>query len=196
MSLQSEKAAPIIHSFAAAHGVVALTLANTLVGDTAILTVLTGTMVVVIARLYNLRNISGIYIVKKIFLGLGWLMGTYLGQKMLFFLPGIGNFSNMIATIVVTEAIGWTAVTIFETGKDPESLSKNEWKQAIKKGKEAAEKNKEEAQKIANAATDEEKAKMNSIIDEMKKTSTTDQRKDELADDLRKIYDAIKKRIG
>ena len=58
MDSRREDAAVIIHSFAAGHAVVAFLIANTIVGDTALLTTLTFTMITSLGKLYGITELS------------------------------------------------------------------------------------------------------------------------------------------
>ena len=78
MDEKREEAAVVIHSFAALHGVVALLLANTLVGDTAILTALTYSMIHILADTYDITNVSPVKIAGRIF---GLVAGTYMSFR-------------------------------------------------------------------------------------------------------------------
>ena len=102
----------MIHGFAAAHALTAYLLFGTKLGDSAILTILTITMILFIARLYDFPVEASL-----VFAALSCLAGFYLGTKgaQLFshYFPQQSPYAPQITTTVVTELLGWTTATIF-----------------------------------------------------------------------------------
>jgi len=101
----------LIHGFAAAHALTAYLLFGTRFGDSAILTILTVSMILFIARLYDFPMEASL-----IFAALSCFAGFYLGTQ------GAALFSRCfpqqsvhapeITTTLVTELLGWTAFLI------------------------------------------------------------------------------------
>ena len=102
----------LIHGFAAAHALTAYLLFGTNLGDSAILTILTVTMILFIARLYDFPVEASL-----VFAALSCLAGFYLGTKgaELFshFFPQQSSFAPQVTTTVVTQMLGWTTAVIF-----------------------------------------------------------------------------------
>ena len=101
----------LIHGFAAAHALTAYLLFDTKMGDSAMLTILTVTMILFIARLYDFP-VEG----SLVFAALCCLAGFYLGTKgaALFsrFFPLQSGYAPQITTTLVTELLGWTTSVI------------------------------------------------------------------------------------
>ena len=101
----------LIHGFAAAHALTAYLLFGTRIGDSAILTILTITMILFIARLYDFPVEASL-----IFAALCCLAGFYLGTRgaELFrhYFPLQSVYAPQITTTVVTELLGWTTFLI------------------------------------------------------------------------------------
>jgi len=101
----------LIHGFAAAHALTAYLLFGTNLGDSAMLSILTVTMILFIARLYDFPVEAGL-----VFAALCCLTGFYLGTKgaELFsrFFPLHSNLAPQITTTVVTELLGWTTSVV------------------------------------------------------------------------------------
>ena len=102
----------LIHGFAAAHALTAYLLFGTRLGDSAILTILTVTMILFIARLYDFPVEASL-----VFAALSCLAGFYLGTKgaALFshYFPRQSQYAPQITTTIVTELLGWTTAIIF-----------------------------------------------------------------------------------
>lgn len=191
MDSKREDAAAVIHSFAAGHAVVAFLLANTLVGDTAVLTALTFAMVTALGKIYGITELSPRKIVSKIF---GLVAGTYIAGKLLFWLPGIGNWANAMSTIFVTETIGWTCVAFFSTGRDPVEANSQELKSAVNDAKEAAKKYKEEAKVVASKMTSEEKKEIRDLSNRLRDSNISSEEQDEVTQKIKAIYARAKAR--
>jgi len=101
----------LIHGFAAAHALTAYLLFGTRLGDSALLTILTITMILFIARLYDFPVEASL-----IFASLCCLAGFYLGTKgaALFshYFPALSDYAPQITTTLVTELLGWTTSLI------------------------------------------------------------------------------------
>ena len=101
----------LIHGFAAAHALTAYLLFGTQFGDSAILTILTVSMILFVARLYDFPTVAGLTIA-----ALSCLAGFYLGTQgaALFshYYPLQSGYAPQITTTVVTELLGWTMFLI------------------------------------------------------------------------------------
>ena len=107
----------LIHGFAAAHALTAYLLFGTRLGDSAILTILTVTMILFIARLYDFPLEGSL-----VFAALCCLAGFYLGTKgaELFshYFPQQSRYAPQITTTMVTELLGWTtSLIVYYYGK-------------------------------------------------------------------------------
>lgn len=191
MDEKKDEAAWLIHSFAIAHGGVAFTLANTLVGDTVLLSGLTFYMVHKLGKLYGREDASAKQIISQSF---AYYAGSYLTGKLLFWLPGIGNWANAATTVFITETIGWTCVTLFSSGKKPEELSKEEWKAVLDQANAKAKTYQEENKAILRKMSGEEKRKFRAINKKLRDPAVSEAEKENLLDSLETLYGAIKNR--
>jgi len=123
----------MIHAFAIAHGIAAAALAQTVVGDDAVLTLLTTGMIISVTMI-NGRS-------KDIGTGLavaGCLAGFFLGTRGAMFIikwiPAAGNVANSITTMIVTEILGWAAYLIVRDNANAKNMK---WKDKIKYMKKA-----------------------------------------------------------
>ncbi|MDR2585576.1 MAG: histidine kinase [Prevotellaceae bacterium] len=102
----------LIHGFAAAHALTAYLLFGTQLGDSAILTILTVTMILFIARLNDFPVEASL-----VFAALSCFAGFYLGTKgaELFshYFPHRSHYAPQVTTTLVTELLGWITATIF-----------------------------------------------------------------------------------
>ena len=101
----------MVHGFAAAHALTAYLLFGTRFGDSAILTILTVTMILFIARLYDFPVEASL-----LFAALCCFAGFYMGTQgaVLFsrWFPYHSGFAPQITTTAVTELLGWTTFVI------------------------------------------------------------------------------------
>lgn len=191
--LNKIEARAIISQFSFAHASVALLLANTLIGDTAVLTGLTFWMIHKLGDLYGASNLNPKNILAKIF---GFLAGTYIAGKLLFFVPVIGNIANATETVVVTQIIGWTCVAMFKAGKNIDELSDEELRKIVDENREQAEQNAEEMRKILKALSRNEKKTLRAICKKLRNKNLSDEEKEKLLDEFNLINEGAKLKVA
>lgn len=156
----------IIHGFAVAHAGAAALLAQTILGDEAVLTILTVTMIISISRI-NGREWG----VGEALSVIGVLAGTYLGTRGLVFfvkwIPGIGNAANAISTFGVTEFLGWTTYILVKENKNPKALSSKEKEDLAKQGKKLADEERESSKRLYEKMSVEDKREYQSIMKQL-----------------------------
>ncbi len=190
MDSHKEEAGILINSFAAAHAVIAYLLANTVIGDTVILTGLTYAMIEILGGIYEVK-VSPAKIASRIF---GLVAGTYLAGKLLFWVPGLGNWANAASTIFVTETIGWTCVALFSTGKNPETISKEELSRVVDNAKKEAEKYKKETKEVAEKMTSGEMEEVKNLSKQLRDKNISKVDRQAITQQLKGIYETAKKR--
>ena len=187
MADNKQATALVIHSFAVAHAATAALLAQTVIGDEAALTALTGSMIVTIVKMNGKHWTIG-----KALKFLGLFIGQYAGTRGAAFLikwiPGIGNAANAITTFTITEVLGWTTYAFVSSGNDDfDSMSKSErdnlWKQAQKMREDEAAKSK----KLYDSMSDEDKRAYDAAMKELRNKDISDTRRDELTDEINRI---------
>lgn len=122
-------AAEIIHGYAAAHAAVALTLANTVIGDTPILTTLTFSMIDDLGRLYGLTY-TWRHILRKCLQLFAAQIGVYFAAKVVTWIPWAGNLVNASMVFGMTETIGWTIYHLYENGNTLDTATAHQVKTA------------------------------------------------------------------
>jgi uncharacterized membrane protein len=101
----------LIHGFALAHGVTSLLLFHTSVGDGVALTVLTIAMVVCISYRYDYPlDVTAILALLCCFAG--FYLGTAGAQLIAEYLEALSAFTHQVATVLVTELLGWATFFI------------------------------------------------------------------------------------
>ncbi len=196
LDAKRREAAIVINSFAVAHGVVAFLLANTLIGDTVILTGLTIAMIVWIAGIYGVEMDNPEHVLEAILKVSAGPVGVYVAAKLIFWLPGIGNAANAATTVAITEIIGWTCVTLFSSGRTTDQVSHDELKSIVKKARSVAEENKKERAMILSVANGSEKSRIAELSSLMAESGTSEQERKTALNEITKIYDTLKVRAG
>jgi hypothetical protein len=97
----------LIHGFAAAHALTAYLLFGTRFGDSAMLTILTVTMILFVARLYNFP-VEASLVFAALCCFAGFYMGTQGAALFSHAFPHYSGYAPQITTTVVTELLGWT----------------------------------------------------------------------------------------
>ena len=175
----------VIHGFAVAHAATAALLAQTMIGDEAALTALTGAMIVTIAKMNGAH--WGVGKARK-FLGL--FIGNYAGTRGAAFLikwiPGIGNAANAAVTFTITEVLGWATYAFVKDdgNRDPESMTKNERDNLWKKARDMREQESANSERIYNSMSASDKKEYDDAIRELKKTNLTESERNRLIDKI------------
>ncbi len=164
----------IIHGFAVAHAAVAFTLAQTIVGDEAVLSVLMIAMIECVARVNN-RKWGVADALAVIGVLAGGYMGTRLGLAFIKWIPGIGNGANAAATFTTTEILGWIAYTLVKQGRDPSKLSKEEKKEVRQKAEEL--RNDKTGEELYDQMSSQDKKEFNDLMVQFRKTARDDDAK-------------------
>lgn len=191
MSNKTDEAGRLIHMFAIAHGGIAFSLANTAIGDTVLLAGLTFYMIHKLGKIYGVEDIEAKPIIGQT---LTHYAGPYLAGKLLFWLPGIGNWANAATTVLLTETMGWTCVSIFSAGKKPEELSHDDWESILNSARAKAEEHQEENKILLRKMTAEDKKKLKIINKKLKDDAISEEEKEILLESLEKVYEDIKSR--
>lgn len=131
---KKERAAAIIHGYAAAHSFVALALANTVIGDTPILGILTLTMLSDLGNLFGIKK-STFEIFKNLLQMFAAQLGGYLAAKGLTWIPWAGNLMNAGIAFGMAETIGWSVFHLYSDGKTLETATKEDISKAKKKAR-------------------------------------------------------------
>ena len=177
----------LIHSFAVAHAVAAAVLAQTIVGDEAVLTALTIAMIIAVAKMNGADWDTG-----SALAFLGVFAGTYLGVRGATFLikwiPGIGNAANAFATFGTTEVLGWVTYIFVKKGKtDPKSMSKEEKDELWNEAQNMREQEKDESERLYNAMSSADKSACDDIMKQLKDKNISDSERNALLDKLQSI---------
>ena len=188
LETKREEAGYLITVFSFAHSAVALTLANTLVGDTVILTGLTFWMIQKIGGIYNCNNLNPWKIMGKV---VGFCAGVYIVGKLLFWLPGIGNWANATATFIVTQAIGWTCVFLMESFDDPSKATSEDWNRIMEKARHKGEEAAEENELLLKKMTSKEKARFKELNSRVRKEELTEQQKQQIFEEMDRMRKEI-----
>jgi uncharacterized protein (DUF697 family) len=183
-----DKAANIVHAFALAHAGIAFTLANTAIGDTVVLTALTLWMIQKIGGIYGCNDINPWQVIGRVF---GWMAGTYIGAKLLFFIPFLGNLANAVATSVVTETIGWTCIFLMESFDDPSKVSEDEWEGIVNQARKRADADRKENKILLKKMTKEEKNRYKEIGELIRKGDLTEEQEKSLLKEMNDIRQRI-----
>ncbi|MDR0295405.1 MAG: histidine kinase [Prevotellaceae bacterium] len=101
----------LIHGFAAAHALTAYLLFGTRLGDSAVLTILTVSMILFVARLYDFP-VEASLVVAALSCFAGFYLGTQGAELFCHYFPQQARFAPQITTTVVTELLGWTTFLI------------------------------------------------------------------------------------
>lgn len=158
----------MIHGFAVAHAVTAALLAQTLVGDEAVLTALTIAMIVAVAKLNGADWDTGMALA---FLGI--FLGGYVGVRGATFLikwvPGIGNAANAAVTLTTTEVLGWATYLFIKKGKsNPQDLTEAEKKKLWQEAKVVQRKEEKESKRLYDSMSGADKDEYKSIMSQLK----------------------------
>lgn len=179
----------IIHGFAVSHAIAAATLAQTLVGDEAVLTALTIAMILTIAKV-NGRD----WDIGEAFAFLGILAGWYLGTRGAVFLikwiPIAGNIVNSVTTFAVTEALGWATYILVKEGKKPSDINSEEAKILRGKAEEIRKQEHESSKELYEKMSSEDKSEFESIMKQLKNKELPEETRNYL---IKRIEDISKK---
>lgn len=180
--------AVVIHGFAAAHAATAFALAQTVVGDEPLLTLLTIAMIECVARVNNRKwGVAEALAVMGVMAG-GYI-GTRLGVTLIKWIPGLGNGANAAATLATTEILGWIAYTLVKEDKDPSKLTQAE-KKAVQREAEELRKDKT-GEELYNKMSAQDKKKFDDLMTQFRRLSREDDaRREEL---IQQVSDIVKK---
>lgn len=157
----------IIHGFACAHAAAAALLAQTIIGDEFVLTTLTVSMIVSIARINGKSWGIGdaLSVVGTL---AGWYLGTRGAMFLIKWIPGLGNGANAITTFGVTELLGWTAYLLVKENKKPEDLSDSEKANLKSRAKKLKESESEESKRLYEKMNYQDKNEFDNIMKQLK----------------------------
>jgi uncharacterized protein (DUF697 family) len=178
MSDKEDRAAAIILAYASAHAGIAAILANTVVGDTAVLSIMTCLMIYQLANLCE-RDLDAAAIAAIAGQLFGLVSGGYMASKLISWVPGFGNAVNATVTFGLTQVIGWAAFAMFNNP----GLTKDE---AIKYG-EDRKVSKQDMEDLVRSMSDEDRARYNRLLDRLKNTGLSDSERQTLASDMADI---------
>lgn len=177
----------MIHGFAAAHALTAALLAQTLVGDEAVLTTLTIAMIVAVAKMNGADWDTGMALA---FLGI--FIGGYVGVRGATFLikwvPGVGNAANAAVTFTTTEVLGWAAYLFIKKGKsNPKDMTEQEKKILWQEASTVQRKERNESRRLFDAMSEADKTEYNSIMRQLRARDLPDVTRDYLLSRLETI---------
>lgn len=175
----------IIHGFAVAHAAAALALAQTLIGDEVVLTILTISMMECIARV-NDRKWGVADALAAMGVMAGGYIGTRLGVTLIKWIPGLGNGANAAATIATTEILGWIAYALVKQDKKPSELTSEERRKLRREAEELS--NDKTGEELYNKMSAQDKKKFDDLMSKFKKLSKEDDaRREELIQQVSEI---------
>jgi len=180
-----DEAAGIIHSYAAAHSVAAFLLANTVIGDAPVLTILTFSMIDDLGTLFGIKN-TPYQILRKFLQLFAAQIGGYLAAKFITWIPWVGNAINASLTFGITESIGWTIFHLYNNGKNINTASTNDINMARKKAEEDSIDYDNHKKKLENLP-DEVRSKYESLAKEMTDSNLTEHEKNAIAKKMKEI---------
>ncbi|XSG84016.1 MAG: hypothetical protein ACPW60_09745 [Methylohalobius sp. ZOD2] len=186
-----KRAAHIIHTFAVLQAGIAFTLANTALGDTVLVTGLTLYLIHKLGKLYGVQDVSAQQVLGQC---LAYYGGTYLSSKLLFWLPGIGNWANATATLLLVETVGWTCVSLFSSQLDPTNLKPSQWRELLRKARRQAEIHQAANKRILSKMTAQDRARLEAIQRRLKESDLSEKEKERLYQTIESLYQEIKNR--
>ena len=165
----------MIHGFAVAHALTAALLAQTLVGDEAVLTALTVAMIIAVAKMNGADWDTGMALA---FLGI--FIGGYIGVRGATFLikwiPGIGNAANAAVTLTTTEVLGWATYLFIKKGKsNPKDMTEKEKEALWKEAKSMQKKEEQESKRLYDSMSEADKSEYKSIMNQLKTKNLPDE---------------------
>lgn len=163
----------IIHGFAVAHAAAAALLSQTIVGDEAVLTALTISMIVCIARANN-RSWGAADALSVVGVLAGWYLGTRGALFLVKWIPGIGNAANAVTTFGVTELLGWTAYVLVKSGKNPRDVTPEEREQIRRQAEQLKETEHEESKRLYEKMTAQDKEEYDEIMKQLRNKALPD----------------------
>ena len=177
----------MIHGFAVAHAIAAAALAQSLIGDEIVLTMLTTAMIIAVAKMNGVDWDAG-----SALAFVGCFAGFYLGTRGAAFIvkwiPFAGNAANATATFGTTEILGWATYNFIKMArKDPRSVSKSEARDLWKDAKITKEKEKKESERDYNAMSPSDKSEYESIMKQLRNENLPDDTRNYLIDRLEAI---------
>ncbi|MGR9044785.1 MAG: hypothetical protein ACU83N_05775 [Gammaproteobacteria bacterium] len=190
--IQSE-AAWLVHACALANGGIAFGLANTLAGDSVLITGISLYMIHRLGKLYQVTDVNGKQIVTQI---VTYYTAPLVTAKLLFWLPGIGNWANAASMSLLTEIIGWSCILLFAKGQNPEELDARDWKKLIRNAKHKAHEHRAANKAQLKAMTTKERKRLTEINQQLADSTLPDETRDRLFQDMIDLYAQIEARIG
>lgn len=183
----------VIHGFAVAHAATAALLAQTLVGDEAVLTALTVAMIIAVAKMNGADWDTGMALA---FLGI--FIGGYVGIRGVTFLikwlPGIGNAVNAAVTLTTTEVLGWATYLFIEKGKsNPKDMTEKEKGALWKEARDVQRKEEQESRHLYDSMSEADKNEYRSIMNQLRARNLPDETRSYLLNRLEAI---AKEHIG
>lgn len=165
----------MIHGFAVAHALTAALLAQTLVGDEAVLTALTVAMIIAVAKMNGADWDTGMALA---FLGI--FIGGYVGVRGATFLikwiPGIGNAANAAVTLTTTEVLGWATYLFIKKGKsNPKDMTEKEKEALWKEAKSMQKEEEQESKRLYDSMSEADKSEYKSIMSQLKTKNLPDE---------------------
>ncbi len=114
MSYKSAKAHGIIHTASASAAVVGAGLAQVPGSDNAFITPIQITMLIALAHLHGVTLTRGAAAAKLSFFAAA-MVGRAASQALVGWIPGYGNAINATTAATITQAIGWSVNSYFES---------------------------------------------------------------------------------
>lgn len=151
-----ERAGVIIHSSAAASGLIAGTLATVPVFgplgiifglDTPAISAISVGMVVALSKMFG-RSYTRSAVAASVTQMMGFVFGVSLMRGVVGIAPVVGSAINAGYIFTVTEILGWTTFLIFEEGKDITRLSEKSLRSYVMKGRKKADQERSKRKKL------------------------------------------------
>lgn len=188
---RDRKASRLIHTFSVLQAAIAFTLANTALGDTVLISGLTLYLIHKLGDLYEAHDVSAQQVLGQC---LAYYGGAYLSAKLLFWIPGIGNWANATATLLLVETIGWTCVALFSSRLDPASLSPTQWRELLNQAHHQAKAHQADNKRILRKMTAEDRTRLRDIQRKLQEPNLPEASKEALYQTLEVLYQEISNR--
>jgi uncharacterized protein (DUF697 family) len=187
------EAAWLVHACALSNGSVAFGLANVLAGDSVLITGVSLYMIYRLGKLYGVTDVNGKQIITQI---VTHYAAPLLGAKLLFWLPGIGNWANAASMTLLTEVIGWSCILLFSKGTNPKELNEAEWKTLILEAKREASQHQAANKALLKAMTPQERERLAELNKQLTGKTLSPETQDQLFQELIDLYGRVESRVG
>ncbi len=182
----------LVHACALANGSVAFGLANSLAGDTVLITGVSLYMIYRLGKLYGVADVNGKQIVTQI---VTHYAAPLIGAKLLFWVPGIGNWANALSMSLLTEIIGWTCILLFKKGENPDDLSAADWESLIRSARRQAKQHQVANKALLKAMTVSERTRFTKLNKQLADDTLSREAHERIFQQLIDLYIRVSSRV-